>query len=259
MVTALVTGGTSGIGAAFARALAARGNDLVLVARSTDRLEAMAAEIRATGRSVETISADLAVRDDVARVAARLEDAARPIDTLVNNAGFGVRALLSDADVSAHDTAMEVMCRTVLVLSGAAARAMSTQGSGTIVNVSSTAGFLAMGSYSAIKAWVTAFTESLAVELKGTGVGVTALCPGWVHTEFHERAGIRSSSIPNGMWLDSEYLVKACLRDVDKGRVISIPTLRYRLLMWMVRHAPRRAVRAVSGALSSRRRHPAAS
>jgi short-subunit dehydrogenase len=256
--TALVTGGTSGIGAAFAHELAERGYDLVLVARDEARLESAAAELRARGRSVETIAADLADRADVERVADRLQSEDRPIELLVNNAGFGVHALLTDADTSELDRGMEVMCRTVLVLSGAAGRAMRARGHGQISNVSSTAGFLTMGGYSAIKAWVTSFTESLAVELKGTGVGVTALCPGWVHTEFHERAGISAGSIPNALWIDSEQLVKSCLRDVDKGRVISIPTVRYRALMWMVRHAPRSAVRAVSSALSSNRRHQAA-
>jgi short-subunit dehydrogenase len=256
---ALVTGGTSGIGAAFAQELAERGYDLVLVARDEVRLESTAAGLRSHGTSVEIIAADLADRADVERVAARLQSEDRPVELLVNNAGFGVRTLLTDADTSELDRGLEVMCRTVLVLSGAAGRAMRERGHGQIINVSSTAGFLTMGGYSAIKAWVTTFTESLAVELKGSGVGVTALCPGWVHTEFHERAGIRASSIPNALWIDSEQLVKSCLRDVDKGRVISIPTVRYRALMWMVRHAPRSAVRAVSSALSSHRRHQAAS
>lgn len=256
---ALVTGGTSGIGAAFAQELAERGYDLVLVARDEVRLESTAAGLRSHGTSVEIIAADLADRADVERVAARLQSEDRPVELLVNNAGFGVRTLLTDADTSELDRGIEVMCRTVLVLSGAAGRAMRERGHGQIINVSSTAGFLTMGGYSAIKAWVTTFTESLAIELKGSGVGVTALCPGWVHTEFHERAGIRAGSIPNALWIDSEQLVKSCLRDVDKGRVISIPTVRYRALMWMVRHAPRSAVRAVSSALSSHRRHQAAS
>jgi short-subunit dehydrogenase len=256
MAVALVTGGTSGIGAAFSRSLAAQGYDLVLVARSVPRLEEMSDEIRALGRSVEIFPADLADRDDVARVAERLEDASRPIDMLVNNAGFGVHTSLIDADVSAHDRAFEVMCRAVLVLSGAAARGMLPRGSGKIVNVSSTAGFVTMGAYSALKAWVTSFTEGLAVELRGTGIGVTALCPGWVHTEFHERAGIKASSIPNFLWLDAEQLVTACLRDVDRGRVISIPTVRYRTLIWLARHAPRSAIRAVSGSISSSRKKP---
>jgi short-subunit dehydrogenase len=256
MAVALVTGGTSGIGAAFSRSLAAQGYDLVLVARSVPRLEEMAEEIRALGRSVEILPADLADRADVARVAERLEDPTRPIDMLVNNAGFGMHTALIDADVSVHDRAFDVMCRAVLVLSGAAARGMLPRGAGKIVNVSSTAGFVTMGAYSAVKAWVTSFTEGLAVELRGTGIGVTALCPGWVHTEFHERAGIKASSIPNFLWLDAEQLVTACLRDVEKGKVISIPTVRYRTLIWLARHAPKSAIRAVSGSISSSRKKP---
>jgi short-subunit dehydrogenase len=257
MGVALVTGGTSGIGAAFARAIAARGDDLVLVARSADRLEEMATELRSTGRSVEIIQADLSDRDAVDRVAARLADQDRPIDLLVNNAGFGVHTALTDPDVAAHDRAFDVMCRAVLVLSGAAARSMRTRGRGRIINVSSIAGFIALGNYSAIKAWVTSFSEGLAVELSGSGVGVTALCPGWVHTEFHQRAGIRSSSIPNSLWLDAESLVRACLRDADKGRVISIPTARYRVLSWFARHLPRSTIRAISASISSSRREAA--
>lgn len=259
MGVALVTGGTSGIGAAFARAIAARGDDLVLVARSTDRLEAMAVELRATGRSVEIISADLSDRRAVSMIAARLEDPERPIDLLVNNAGFGVHSRLTDPDVAVHDRAFDVMCRAVLVLSGAAARGMRARGHGRIINVSSTAGFITMGSYSAIKSWVTSFGEGLAVELRGTGVGVTTLCPGWVRTEFHQRAGIRSSSIPNALWLDAEPLVRACLRDADKGKVISIPTLRYRVIIWFARHLPRRTIRAISGSISSSRKDAVAS
>ena len=258
MGVALVTGGTSGIGAAFARLLAARGYDLVLVARSMDRLDEMAAELRASGRTVEVLPADLADRNALARVVERLNDSDRPIDLLVNNAGFGIHASLLDADVSEFDRGFEVMCRTVFVLSGAAARGMVKRGSGRIVNVSSTAGFLTMGSYSSIKAWVTSYTESLAVELRGTGVGVTALCPGWVRTEFHDRAGIRSSSIPNFLWLDAEQLVSAALRDVDRGTVISIPTLRYRALIGLARLAPKSAIRLLSGAISSSRRKPVA-
>ena len=256
MGVALVTGGTSGIGAAFARNLAAEGYDLVLVARSVDRLEKMASELRATGRSVEIIQVDLSDRDAVNRVAERLEDPLRPIDIMVNNAGFGVHSSLLDKDVSAHDTAFDVMCRAVLVLSGAAARGMLPRKSGKIINVSSTAGFITMGSYSAIKAWVTSFSEGLSVELRGTGIGVTALCPGWAHTEFHTRAGIKSSSIPNFMWLDVEDIVTACLRDVKRGKVISIPSVRYRALIGLARHVPKSAVRAVSGAISSSRRKP---
>ncbi len=254
MGTALVTGGTSGIGAEFARALARRGHDVVLVARDAARLDAMAAELRALGREVEVLPADLAVRADVAAVARRLEDPERPIDILVNNAGFGVHQPLASADVEVHDRALDVMVRAVLVLGGAAARAMRPRGHGQIVMVSSTAGYITMGAYSAIKAWVTSYSEGLANELHGSGVTVTALCPGWVRTEFHQRAGIRSSSIPNSLWLDSESLVESALRDADRGRVISIPSVRYGVLIWFARHLPRRAIRGISRRISSGRR-----
>ncbi|WP_375389441.1 SDR family NAD(P)-dependent oxidoreductase [uncultured Amnibacterium sp.] len=253
MATALVTGATSGIGAAFARALARRGWDLVLVARDEQRLENEAAAYRAQGRQVQVLRADLADRADVDRVAARLEDAAAPIDLLVNNAGFPVRAKLLSADQAAHDRAFEVMVRAVQVLSGAAGRAMTGRGRGRIVNVGSTAGRITMGAYSAIKAWVTVYTEGLANELDGTGVSAMALEPGWVRTEFHERAGISGSSMPAALWLDADELVDAALKDLSRGRVVSTPSVRYKALMLVARHAPRGGIRRISKALSDRR------
>ncbi|MEV5959169.1 SDR family NAD(P)-dependent oxidoreductase [Streptomyces sp. NPDC051987] len=250
---ALVTGATSGIGAAFARALADRGWELVLVARDGERLGRMAAELGSRGRAAEVLRADLAVRADVARVAARLEVSARPVDMLVNNAGFGVRAPMTSADSAPHDRAIEVMGRAVLVLAGAAGRAMRGRGHGAVVNVSSTAGFVTMGSYSAVKAFVTSLSEGLANELHGTGVSVTALCPGWVRTEFHTRAGIRSSGVPGFLWLDARRVVETALRDVRRGRVISVPSFRYRLLLWCTRRLPRRVVRWISRRISSGR------
>ena len=253
MATALVTGATSGIGAAFARALARRGWDLVLVARDEARLESEAARYRGQGRQVEVLRADLSDRADVTRVAERLEDPARPVDLLVNNAGFSVRASLLSTDQAAHDRAFEVMVRAVQVLSGAAGRAMAQRGSGRIVNVGSTAGRITMGAYSAIKAWVTVYTEGLANELAGTGVTAMALEPGWVRTEFHERAGIPGSAMPGALWLDADDLVEAALKDLSRGRVISTPSVRYKALMLVLRHAPRSGVRRVSKALSDRR------
>ena len=257
MATALITGGTSGIGAAFGRALARRGYDLVLVARDETNLARAAEEFRTIGApSVETISADLSDREEVATVADRLSSVDAPIDLLVNNAGFGVHFPLATRDTSVHDRAIEVMIRTVLVLGGAAAKTMKQRGAGAIINVSSTAGFVTMGGYSAIKAWVTSYTEGLAVELRGSGVRVTALCPGWVRTEFHERANIRTGSIPSALWVDVDLTVEKAIKDSDRGKVISIPTARFRTLIWLARHIPRSTVHWVSAKISSGRKDP---
>src|SRR5215216_7087119 len=254
MATALITGGTSGIGAAFARALAARGNDLVLVARNADRLSETATELKERyAVSVETIAADLAVRDEVLGIAERLASVEQPIDLLVNNAGFGIRAKLTAADTTPHEHAIDVMIRAVLMLSAAAGRAMRQRGAGTIINVSSTAGFVAMGSYSAIKSWVTSYTEGLANELHGTGVRAVALCPGWVRTDFHERAKINVRSIPDLLWLDADRVVAECLGDAAAGKVISIPSKRYAVMMTIAEHLPHRLMRAVSRRLTSSR------
>ena len=250
MGTALVTGGTSGIGAEFARQLAARGHDLILVARDTARLEAMASELGTGGRSVEVITADLSDEKDTARVAKRLADPAEPVDILINNAGFGGLSKLANPDIAEQDRAYAVMMRAVWVLSAAVIPGMKQRGHGAIVNVGSTAGQLSMGAYSSIKAWVTTYTESLANELHGSGVTATALMPGWVRTEFHQRASISSSSIPDSLWLDPEHLVRVSLRDMDTGRVISIPSVRYGILSWLLRHLPRSTVRAISRRIS---------
>lgn len=251
MLTALVTGGTSGIGAAFARSLARRGFNLVLVARDAQRLEDTSRDLTAEyGVHVETITADLAVREDLWRVARRLEDPQKPVDMLVNNAGFSVKAPYTAEDFHQHEAGFEVMCAAVARLSGAAARAMVKRRSGWIVNVSSTSGYVTMGEYSAIKAYATSMTESLAVELHGTGVHVTALLPGWVRTEFHSRAGITGSSIPDFMWLDADRLVEEALADVARGKVISVPTLRYKVMVAALHHLPRPTVRWVSRKIS---------
>ena len=255
MTTALVTGATAGIGREFALQLAARGDDLVLVARDVDRLEAMAAELRATrGVEVEVLTADLSDREATARVAERLAEVDRPVDLLVNNAGFGMKKSFLAAELAEEEAMFDVLCRAVLVLSHAAGRAMKARGQGQIINVSSVAGWIASGTYSAAKSWVTVFSEGLAGELAGSGVTVTALCPGFTRTEFHARAKIRDDAFPGFMWLDASRLVRECLEDADKGRVISVPSVLYKGLHLATKVAPRRLLR--SGGVVTRHRPP---
>jgi hypothetical protein len=245
MATALITGASSGLGLEFAWQLATARHDLVLVARDTERLNRLAAQLSAAaGVRVEVISADLSVREDVDRVAERLGATTRPIGLLVNNAGYGLHGRFVDSDLETEEKAFDVMVRAVLVLSHAAAIQMSTRGRGAILNVASIAALLASGTYSAHKAWVRTFTEGLAVELRDTGVTATVLCPGFVHTEFHERAGI-DNPFPELAWLNADAVVATALADVRRGVVISTPSLRYRTIAGVARMLPRAAIRAL--------------
>jgi short-subunit dehydrogenase len=256
MALALVTGGTAGIGHSFAVELASRGWDLVLVARDTARLEQVKDQIHTVyGREVETITADLAVRADVLRVAERLECTEHPIEMLVNNAGFGIHASLLDRDFSIQEKALDVMCLAVLIVPGAAVRAMVARGHGSIINIGSSSGIITTGNYSAVKAWVNTYTEGLANELRGTGVKVTAVLPGWVRTEFHERAGINASKLPDVVWIDPDDLAKDALDDHAAGKVISVPTKRWHTAYWVGRHTPRSVIRWVSRKLSNSRKN----
>ncbi|MDN5765978.1 MAG: SDR family oxidoreductase [Humibacillus sp.] len=243
MPTALITGATSGIGHEFAVQLASRGHDLVIVARDEARLASVAQQLRADHRvEVEVLRADLSDRAQLQTVADRVADSARPIDTLVNNAGYGLKGRFIDNDMATEEALFDVLARAVLVLSHAAARAMPDRGRGTIVNVSSVAGFLATGTYSAAKSYVTVFSEGLSAELAGTGVRVTALCPGYVTTEFQQRAGL-STPGPSFLWLDTQRLVADCLADVQRGRVVSVPSLQYKAAVGLLRVVPRPLLR----------------
>ncbi|MDO5533460.1 MAG: SDR family NAD(P)-dependent oxidoreductase [Propionibacteriaceae bacterium] len=247
MPTALVTGATAGIGAEFARQLAARGDDLVLVARDFERLEASAADLRARyGVAVEVLDADLADRAQVARVAERLADPGRPIDVLVNNAGFGDPTRLLDADTTPHERALDVMATAVVVLGNTAARAMVSHGRGQVITVASLSAWITQGSYSAVKAFAKVYSEGLSNELHGTGVTATALCPGWVRTEFHQRADIDASRIPALVWVSAERCVRECLAHADAGAAISLPTKRWKVAAFVLQHLPRTAVRAIT-------------
>ena len=261
MTTALVTGATAGLGNAFARRLAADGSGLVLVARNAVRLEEEATTLRERhGVEVEVLAADLSVREQLERVADRLRDEARPVDVLVSNAGFGVGRPFLATHLSEEERMLDVMVRAVLVLTRAATPGMVARGRGNIITVSSVASFFSGGTYSAAKAWATSFTASLAGELAGTGVTATALCPGYVRTEFHQRAKMDVSDLPAWSWLTADRVVADCLADVRRGRVVSVPSLRYKTAVFFLRHIPLRfgevlsARRAASVARDARRR-----
>jgi hypothetical protein len=248
MATALITGASAGLGLEFAWQLATARHDVVLVARDAERLERLAGQLRAAaGVRAEVLAADLHDRDQTEKVADRLRDPDNPVGLLVNNAGFGMGDRFVGSDLAVHERGLEVMVRAVMVLSHAAAEAMVQRGRGAILNVSSMAALTAVGTYSADKAWVRVFTEALAVELKGTGVTATALCPGLVHTEFHERAGLDREAFPEIAWLNADAVVSAALADVRRGAVISTPSLRYGLVAEVARLLPRAAIRALSG------------
>jgi short-subunit dehydrogenase len=254
--TALVTGATAGLGAGFARALAARGHRLVLVARDRDRLAAAVPALTAAGApDVEVVGADLTSAVDRLRVCDRLTDAERPVDLLVNNAGIGLGQAFADTAVVDLQRQLDLNVAAVLQLTHAVLPSMTARRSGAVLNVASVAGLFPNpgASYAASKAWVVAFTEGLAMTLRGTGVRVQALCPGLVRTEFHERAGIRLGSVPEMAFLDVDTVVAASLADLDRGRLISVPGALYKVLVGVTRVLPRPAVRVLSRSLYAAR------
>ncbi|WP_238009280.1 SDR family oxidoreductase [Dactylosporangium sp. AC04546] len=243
--TALITGATAGIGAAFVRELAAEGYDLVLVARDEARLAAMAAELP----SAEVLPADLSTQEGCDAVAARLTDPARPVDLLVNNAGMSLNRSFLQSTAEQQEALLRLNVTAVMRLTLAALPAMTERGHGDIVNVSSVSGFAALmpgSTYPASKAWVTNFSESQAQLVRRFGVRVMALCPGYTRTEFHDRAGIDVSKTPSWMWLDAGAVVRAGLKDLRKGKLVSVPDWKYKLATFGMRHAPRSLVYRVS-------------
>ena len=227
---AMVTGPTSGIGREFARQLAAKGHDLVLVSRDADRLAEVAAELRERyDAASEIIAADLADRTDLARVEARLAGSERPVDLLVNNAGTGQKRPFLENSVEEEQRMLDVLVTAVLRLSHAALVPMVARGSGAIINVSSLAGYLPRGTYSAAKAYVTSLSEWADLTYRDSGVRVMALLPGLTRTEFHQRLGVNRQA-PRWMWLVAERVVREALTDLDKGKRISVPTRRYKML-----------------------------
>lgn len=243
MPTALITGATAGIGAAFARRLAADGFSLVLVARDGARLEQAAAEHRRRyGVATETIAADLTTEEGMAAVEARLRDG---VDLLVNNAGFGHRDPFPAVPLRDELAMLRLHCEAVLRFTHAVLPYLRKKGRGGVINVASVAAFFPRGTYSASKAWVVSFSRSLAAELAGTGVRVMALCAGFTQTEFHQRAGLDMKRLPKAFWLQADRVVHEALADLRAGRTISIPGLQYKALVRLGRLVPRKLQRMI--------------
>lgn len=246
--TALVTGATAGIGHEFARQLAGRGHDLVLVARDAARLEEVAGTLRTSyDVAVEVLPADLADRDRLGEVERRVADPDGPVDLLVNNAGFGLKHPFADNTVEQEQQMLDVLVTAVLRLSHAALGAMAQRGHGGLINVSSVAAFLPRGTYSAAKAWVNSFGEWAATEYRPQGVTVTTLCPGFTKTEFHARMAVSRGSAPSFLWLEPDFLVERALADFDHGKTFSIPGWRYRTIVGAARAVPNGLLQRLQG------------
>lgn len=239
---ALVTGASAGLGREFALQLARGGYDLVLVARAEDRLRALATELRERfGAISEVMSADLTNDADVSKVVARIDGA--PIDLLVNNAGFGTRGSQAKTSRSDQESMIRVHVLAAHRLAQAAVQGMVARGNGAIINVSSIASWLISPgnvNYNATKSWQRVYIESLSLELKGKGVYVQALCPGYTHTEFHQRGRMDKTRIPAWWWMDAEHVVGESLRSVKRRRpVVVVPGVGYRLAVLVIRFLPR--------------------
>lgn len=250
---AVITGASSGIGATFARKLAARGYDLLLVARREDRLRSIAGEMRDLHHvAAEFIAADLTEASGRERVAARILEAT-DLGILVNNAGFGTLRYFFEADVAVQERMHQLHVIATMVLTHAALANLFPRGApGTgVINVSSVAAFGSNPqnvSYCATKAWMNVFTEGLATELaaRNSPVKVQALCPGFTLSEFHDTAGIVRETIPRSLWMTTDFVVEQSLDGFDRGKLIVIPGWRYKLLVAAMKLIPAPLLRKLS-------------
>lgn len=253
--TALVTGASAGIGRVFAEQLAARGDNVVLVARDEARLEELAAELeQSRGLSAEVLAADLTDAADLIAVAARLADAKRPVDLLINNAGFGTFGAFHELPIEAELREVQLNVVALVRLTHAALESMVQRGSGGVINVASVAAYQPIpgnATYAATKAYVLHFTEAVHDELRGTGVSALACCPGPTRTEFAARAGVEDSatSVPGFLWDEADVVVAAALSDLAKGRAVSVPTLKNKALAALSGSLPHSVTRRISGAM----------
>jgi short-subunit dehydrogenase len=240
-LTSLVTGASSGLGAEYARQLAARGDALVLVARDRDRLEALAAELRDRHHvDVEVLQADLLDPAQLSLVVDRLADRTRPVTTLVNNAGFGLPLDFERNDIEEEVRHLRLHDEIPMRLTHAVLGPMIERRYGRIINVASVAAFIPRSTYGASKGWLISFSRWANVNYHRHGINVTAVCPGYTHTDFHRRLGLPpgQEGVPPWMWLDAATVIATSLRDVEKGKSLSIPSARYKALIALSRIAP---------------------
>jgi len=246
--TALITGASSGLGAEFARQLAARGTALVLVSSEESALEEMASELAGRfGVEVEGIIADLLVEQELGVVVRRLTDSRRPIDMLVNSAGFGQHLRFERNDIDDEVRHLHLLVEVPMRLTHAALGPMLQRGGGRIVNIASVAGFIPFSTYGACKAWLISFSAWANSRYSARGVTVTAVCPGFTHTRFHERMGLpeREIGLPGWLWLHAPDVVAAGLRDIARGKALSVPTWRYKAAVVLSRILPARIIATV--------------
>lgn len=244
MTTALVTGATAGIGEAFTRLLAEKGFDLVLVARDKKRLQERAKFLESNyAISAEVMVADLTQEKAIEKIAKRLVDKKDPIEVLINNAGFGINQSFMKSPLGLELDLLDVLVKAPMQLMHAVLPGMKDRNSGAIINVSSVASWITSGTYSASKSYLTVLSESMNTELKGTNVKVTALCPGFTHTEFHQRGGMKMHALPNFLWLDADRVVSDAWCAAQAGKALCIPGWQYKILSFVARFGPRPMVR----------------
>lgn len=241
---ALVTGATAGIGASFTRLLAREGFDLVLVARDESRLVEAANTLKAEfDVQCEVLVADLSSEKGVVEVENRIRKEGAEIDVLINNAGFGIREGFLSSELRDELELLDVLVRAPMRLMHAVLPGMKDRNHGTIINVSSVSGWIAGGTYSAAKSYLTVLSESLHTELSKTDVRVLALAPGFTHTEFHARAKMRMRGLPEFMWLSADHVVATAWADAIAKKAISVPGRQYLVISMIARFGPRPLIR----------------
>ena len=241
---ALVTGATVGIGESFTRLLAHNGYNIVLVARDLPRLQERAKGLESTfGVATKVIQADLATDAGCKAIEDFITN--NQIDVLINNAGFGLNKAFTMSQLDAEQQMLDVLVRTPMRLMHTALPGMKERNKGVVINVSSVAGWIAGGTYSASKSYLTVLSESIHTELAATNVKVSALCPGFTRTEFHQRGGMSMKGLPAFMWLNSDKLVATAWKEAIAGKAVSVPGWQYQLLSFVVHSAPRALVRKI--------------